>query len=512
LYLRERVRDHQAHASFVNHQGRIDETRLAMSTRDTSLPRLEDDIGKLRGVLEGYGIAEDGSETGWANRDDVRRLPPEDRDRLRADIGETFYLMAQVAFLRADGEGDAGARAANLEQADRWNAAAARYAGDRLSRAVHAQRAALVELRGDAAEAGRLRREGAALSSGSSRDLYLLGLRAAHQSHYREAEVFLRQATLRDPKDFSAWFVRGVVHLYLEQPELAVMSFGACLAIRDDFAPAWINRGIALGKLRLFDRALQDFDRAIALEASLPDGYVQRAIAKIASGDLPGAEADLTDALGTDKAPVRVYYLRANLREQRGNADGAKADREAGLALTPTDELSWVGRAEVREAANPKGALADVEEALKLNPRMLDALQMKAHLLDVLNRPAESLAVLNRVVELYPDSAPARAGRGVLLARSGESAKALRDAADALTLDTRAPNQYQVACIYALTLKVNAAGRAEALRLLRASLSTGYGLDIVDSDSDLDPLRDDSEFKRIVARAKELEQLRKRIE
>ena len=47
--------------------------------------------------------------------------------------------------------------------------------------------------------------------------------------------------------------------------------------------------------------------------------------------------------------------------------------------------------------------------------------------------------MLDRAVELYPDYAPARAGRGVLLARAGRRAEAVRDAEDALLRDTRRP-------------------------------------------------------------------------
>jgi Flp pilus assembly protein TadD len=116
------------------------------------------------------------------------------------------------------------------------------------------------------------------------------------------------------------------------------------------------------------------------------------------------------------------------------------------------------------------------------------------------------VAVLDRAVGLYPDSAPARAGRGVLLARQGKRDEAVRDAKDALLLDTRAPNAYQVACIYALTAKGQPDDRREALALLWAALKTGYGLDLVDTDTDLDPIRPDPEFRRVVERARDLQQ------
>src|SRR5205814_1994319 len=131
-------------------------------------------------------------------------------------------------------------------------------------------------------------------------------------------------------------------------------------------------------------------------------------------------------------------------------------------------------------AEDPKAALGFVEEALKFNPMSIPGLQLKAHLLaERLNRPVEALAALNRAVELHPDHVPALAGRGVVLARAGKREAALRDAQDALRRDSRAPNLYQVACIYALTAKTNPEDKREALTLLWQGLRTGFGLDIV---------------------------------
>src|SRR5262249_32589298 len=61
---------------------------------------------------------------------------------------------------------------------------------------------------------------------------------------------------------------------------------------------------------------------------------------------------------------------------------------------------------------------------------------------------------------------------------------------------------YQVGCIYALTSKTHPEDKPEAFRLLFASLRTGFGLDMVDTDTDLDPLRSDPEFKRLVGSAR----------
>src|SRR5262249_17532867 len=148
---------------------------------------------------------------------------------------------------------------------------------------------------------------------------------------------------------------------------------------------------------------------------------------------------ELTQALELP-CPTRVYFMRALVRQQVGDAEGARRDREEGLRLTPRDERSWIARGWARLAGDPRGALADFDQALALNPRSRDALQKKAHVLaEFLGRTEESVAVLDRLLALDPESVPALGGRGVLLARQGKRSPALRDAESCLRLDTSPP-------------------------------------------------------------------------
>ena len=133
-------------------------------------------------------------------------------------------------------------------------------------------------------------------------------------------------------------------------------------------------------------------------------------------------------------------------------------------------------------------------------------IELKAHILgERLKQPDEALVVLNRAVELHPDHVPTLAGRGVALARMGKREAALRDAQDALRRNQRAPNLYQVACIYALTARINPEDKREAYRLLWEGLRTGFGLDMVHSDTDLDLFREEQEFKDLVKDAEVLQ-------
>jgi tetratricopeptide (TPR) repeat protein len=145
-----------------------------------------------------------------------------------------------------------------------------------------------------------------------------------------------------------------------------------------------------------------------------------------------------------------------------------------------------------------KGAISDFDEALVFNPRSLAAMQNKAHAQSKLGLNREAIRTLDGLLELYPDFVPARAGRGVLHARLGNEKAAIADAEEALKRDPAPANAYQVAGIYALLDKARPNARAEAMRLLTASLRNGFGHEYIESDKDLDPIRGTPEFKRLL--------------
>ena len=510
FFVYDRNRDLSARTLYLDHQAAFANAQLLFDDRNQSHADLSAAQANLRGVLDRYGVPVDGKSDDWLAASPLRRLPPADRERCQVDIGETFYLMSQLAQLQAEAADDPAERASHMLDAENWNAAAARYSANRLPRAIAEQSASLAEWRHDAQQSRELHAKAVQEQNDSPRDNYLVGTLLFQKGRHQEAIPYLQKSTSLDPKNFSAWFVRGTAHLAVDQPDQAAMCFGACLAIRDDFAPAWLDRGQAFIKLHFYDQARDDFDRSLQLNPQSVKALILRSEAKSGLHDLKGAEEDLSQAIAMGGVPVRVYFLRADLRDRRKNPAGAEADREFGLQLTPKDELSWVSRAEIRSDKNPLGALADVEAALKLNPFSAQALQMKAHILgEQLHRDADALAVLDRGIRLHPEYPPLLAGRGVLLARQGKRIEAHQDAKAAYRLDTRPPNAYQIACIYALTSRTHPEDKAQAYRLLWSAVKTGFGLEFLATDSDLDPIRKENEFLQLVKDANIIQKARK---
>jgi serine/threonine protein kinase/tetratricopeptide (TPR) repeat protein len=507
--VRERMRTLTARDEYAAHERGLRSIQALLDERSPPAANLERGLAESQAELARFGIAADGPTPGWEKRAKVRYLSDIKQTQVREDVGELFFLMAKAAVTKAERAETAEEQDELLCKAEQWNGLAQESAGERIPRALLEQRAGILAKRGVGDAVRQITEELARTNPRTPRDHYLLGHWLVKEGKYLDALPHLRRATQDDPEMFSAWFVRGNAHFAVGQAESAAECFTACIALRPDFAPAWYERGQAYEKLIFHEAAKADLDRAIELDASFAQAYIARAGVLKALDQPREALADLERVTKCPECPTQVYFLRAELRARLGDREGAADDFARGLKEEPRDEASYFARAIALRERDPKAALADINRALKLNPISPDALQEKAHILSVkLGRHAEAMAVLNRTVELHPDHVPAIAGRGVLLAREGKRTAALRDAEAALRRDRKPPNLYQVGCIFALTSKDEPDDRVRALELLTQALRSGFGLDWVDEDTDLDPLRASPEFKKIVTAARDLRETR----
>ena len=321
----------------------------------------------------------------------------------------------------------------------------------------------------------------------------------------RKALPLALEATRLDPRDFWAWFILGLSHERLGQDIAAEACFGTCIALRPDSPFGWFNRGTVRSRQASYDQARLDLDRASSLDPRWPDPLVERAIVEKLGGRPARAVLDYTRAIALGATETRIYFLRADARLKAGDRDGWQADRAEGLRREPSDALGWVVRAMARPPEEAAAALLDLDRALALNPRSLDALQDKAYLLaEKLERLEEAEATLDRSVTLYPDYVPSRSARGVLRAILGRREAAHLDARESLWRDTSPRILYQVAGIYAVTSEQVPEDRIEAFRLLSTALRGGFGFDELADDRELDSIRDQPEFRKLLEAANAL--------
>jgi serine/threonine protein kinase/Flp pilus assembly protein TadD len=437
----------------------------------------------------------------WPTRSDFALLSAADRAKVRPEVAEILlYLAAEEAERAA--KAPQGERAARLETALHYNDLAAACSPDDEDRtAIRFQRDRLRRQAGDPSAAGD--DEPPPSNRKARYELYLAAHGRMTPAEYRAAADRLRQAIRLYPQDPFVYYALGNCELVMGRPEQAEAHLDTSIALWPRFYRSYYLRAGANAERKNYEAALADFDESIRLRPDFLPTYADRAQTRAAVGDHDGALADLSRAIEGGDQPTRLYFIRARVRQDAGDSEGALRDQQEGLTRRPNDELSWVARGLARLPQSPDGALADFDEALKLDPKCISALEAKASVLsEQLGRTEDAIRVLDDAVRFHPDYPPVRSGRGVLLARLGRRDPALADARASLRLEHQPEVTYQVGGIYALTSREHPADRAKAFQLLKTAFEQGFGLELVDQDPELAAIRSLPEFREIVEAAK----------
>lgn len=314
-------------------------------------------------------------------------------------------------------------------------------------------------------------------------------------------EALRNQCSLK-AADPDYWLARGKMEAELKQTLEAQSS----LRLAMELAPKSPWPAYHAGLLELdegrFAQAKRFFDRVIELAPEEFDAYFNRAIARLKLGDPQGAIADLHQVeLRTQEIP-RLYFVREMAKRNLRDDLGAEADLKKGLALMPTDALSWNARGEARLRStplDPQGALSDFSKAIELDPLLRQAYENKAHVLsEVLGEAEKAIQALDDAVNRFPDYALARSSRAVLFARAGKKPQAREDAEKSLTQERSPIICYQVACVLLLT-NPNPEEEARAMALLKETVRKEPQLaDLMPTDQDLASVRNSPSFRSTI--------------
>ena len=465
---------HAVNAALVaTERAKAARTDLDTIRLDLVLP--DDPKARARGTklaterLAAYGLPGDAN---WHKRADVRRLSEADRAVLSADLGELMILLARATWQEAERwteeeRGVLAVEAWKLATAARgcFAAGAAPPALDRLAALI----APAAGETFDPPAAGEREPD--------ARALFLDGAFALNQGHYVSAARVLDRAVTAKPGHAAAQFCLAYCRQQTGQFQRALERYDVARAqLPTDPRPAYQRAVVYVLQLQ-HDRAEAEFTKAIALDPTGFNACRHRALARFHLGtkeDLAGAEADLTAALDRGAPALSVHLIRGMVRSARGDRPGSADDADAAKKLEAKTDADFIARGWTRTGTDPKGARADFERALELNPRSLLALQNLAHVLaDKLKDNETALVVATKVVELYPESGLAVANRAVILARLGRRNEARDEIAKARQLSAADPEvTYQAASVFALASAVPATGQGGAFDLLTLAVTS----------------------------------------
>ena len=269
-------------------------------------------------------------------------------------------------------------------------------------------------------------------------------------------------AALRKNIKVPLWlYARAQILYEAENDKKTVAVLAAALRFNKNFPIAFGLLGAALARQDDFPRALKAYDRALTLDPQYVFAYLGRAAIELRRNDEPGALKDFENAIGADPQDYAPYFNRAEAHWRADRREQALADyrsaltapkltghaaleigdrymsiqlwREAIEAYGRAQGLGSPGAALLRRAKaweelkELKKALADLDEAVRLDPDNAAVIVARGILESRMNMSREAQEDLTRAARLTPKNPAILVARAGYYARSNKPREAMAD-------------------------------------------------------------------------------------
>lgn len=302
----------------------------------------------------------------------------------------------------------------------------------------------------------------AAAEPTSTRDLIANGNVLLNAGRYDEALAQFTRATELAPDDSYAWSNRGITFAWKDMAKEAEESLARAEALNPDNYVVFNARGLLAERRSEFDASIAAYTRAVELSPTNSFAMSRRAAMQFAAQKPELALADAAAALKMNPRLTNMYSMRAYIFSRSGRRDEAAAEVEAMLAALPHDPtvlgiagqiyndlgmaeraqaivaraldgnptaLTYYTRSQARAPADIEGRIADLTEALRIDPAYQPALMSRAQLRWNNQETDAALADADALLELNPRMTDAYLLRANIYRATGRREQAIAQAA-----------------------------------------------------------------------------------
>lgn len=275
---------------------------------------------------------------------------------------------------------------------------------------------------------------------------------------YKEAIADLKKAIELDPKNDLAYRNLGYAK-FLSDDGMGVTELAKAIELSPDNAESYFVRGKIRRGLGLIDEALADFNKAIELSKYNSEYYNARGMIYFRKQDGNAAVKDFSKAIDERRDYGTAYYNRAmsykrfpysvstddkmdpwaklpmqrrKMMEDFSSAIKHKPNMyeayiERGFMVSTSIGSSIDGKLDQETINELNAALADFQQAIKINPNSADAYNGRASCYGDLGKKDLALADYNKAIELDPELATAYMGRMGIYCEQGKKELSIID-------------------------------------------------------------------------------------
>jgi tetratricopeptide (TPR) repeat protein len=286
---------------------------------------------------------------------------------------------------------------------------------------------------------------------------------------YDEAIEDFSQALKLEPNNVWALANRGISHVWKKDATSANRDLEAAARIDPRNPVVFRARGLMAEQKGATAEAIAAYTKSLEIEPNNGFALYHRALVHRNAGEADKALTDLATAIKVNPRHVDLYLLRANLltaqpekaiAEAAALADAnpesvyarvaaariygrfkrqAEAMREFDRAIAiKAEPFIYINRSEVRSKEDITGRRADLDEALRLDPKSADALAIRAALLSETGDHQGAAADWSAALAAEPKNLEALVNRGIAYLKAGKSALAEADFSAAHSAATKA--------------------------------------------------------------------------
>lgn len=201
----------------------------------------------------------------------------------------------------------------------------------------------------------------------------------------------------------------GTQFLRTWQLPQAIAAFTQAIEIDAGYAEAYVKRGLAYYRSAQYETAIADYTQTLTLNRYHADAYASRGDAYRALGDAQRAITDYTAAL-EKRWDAAVMLKRATLYQESRQFSAAFADYDAIIQRRHSPQAYYGAQAYYARGnaylntGKVKLALADMNEAIALEPRFAYAYIRRAHIYERVGQQASEKSDYVKAIKLLTEA------------------------------------------------------------------------------------------------------------